>query len=322
MIEAVMIGKAQECFFPYAVEQDLSASLGALRAEAGLAGLPPAVERINRLLSSAPVDLRSLGESVKEAPGLAEEAVKLCNASLFELSQPVASVEQAVIIMGADIVRTLILTCWLTRYTGENIPGQDSRAFWGHSLLVAKLSQHMCQWAGFAQPEWAFLAGLFHDLGAVPFLTLLARDRGRARQGLFEIVGDSVEAQRRRFDTDHCELGLQIGINLGLSAPLVEVMARHHQRGGMLSSMPLLAFVCAAEAIAQDTKPGEASLPQAQLVRNALAEFMPGLTPQAGPGLIETLEADLRASAEVVEEATDALPEVPQDAPTPARQED
>ncbi|MGH9350855.1 MAG: HDOD domain-containing protein [Terriglobia bacterium] len=299
MIEAIMIVKGQESFPHPPCEGFGTSQLDSLRVEADLACLPPALARMNSLLGAAPVDLRSLAEAIKQSPGLAAEAVKFCNSSLFALPQPVASLEQAVLLMDADIVRALLLTSWLVKHTGANIPARDNRLFWSHSLLAAQLSRHVSEWAGYAQPEWAFLAGLFHDIGILPFLAVLPRNGSAKPEGWFEDVGDALEPQRRRFGTDHCELGLQMSSVLSLPLPLAEAAARHHQRGATLSGMPLLSFAGAAEVIAQAVSGRRDAplLPQGQIVRNALAEFLPGLNPLARAGLVRTLEADLAGTA-------------------------
>lgn len=303
-----MIVKGPEAF-PNLLQEGLGTSpVDALRTEAELANLPPALVRMNTLLGTTPVDLRGLGEAIKEAPDLASEAVRFCNSSLFALPQPVASLEQAVLLMDADIVRSLLLTCWLTKHTRSTVPSGDNQMFWSHCLLAAQLSRHISEWACYTQPEWAFLAGLFHDIGMLPLLSLLGRHEAslRAWKDLpaesdhdAEKLTDAIEPQRRRFGTDHCELGLQMSSILGLPDPLIEVVARHHQRGSTLSRTPLVSFVAAAEVIAQ-TVPGrgDSSLPaREQVVRNALTEFLPGLGPAARAGLARTLEADLSGAA-------------------------
>lgn len=266
-----------------------------LRAEAALACLPPALDRMNALLGEAPVDLKGLAEAVKVAPDLAAEAVKFCNSSLFALPQPVATLEQAVLLMDADIVRILLLTCWLTGHTRASAPARENRLFWTHSLLVAQLSRHIAEWAGYAHAEWAFLAGLFHDIGMLPFL--LISGRGGVEGNESSIAMDAVEPQRRLFGIDHCELGLQMSSALHLPLPMTEVIAGHHQRGAALSELPLVSFAAAAEWIARahaSSLDAEAyAPPQEQMIRTSLAEYLPGLSPAARAGLIRTLEADL-----------------------------
>ncbi|MGH9395861.1 MAG: HDOD domain-containing protein [Terriglobia bacterium] len=294
-----MISRGQEPFAGLAQGAETGSQLHALRVEVDLFGLPPALDRMNQLLTAAPVDLNRLGEAVAEDGGLVAETLKLCNSSLFGPSQPVASLEQAVIIMDAEIVRTLLFTCWLIRYTSAHIIARENRLFWRHSLLVAQLSRRICEWADYAQPERVFLAGLLHDAGILPFLTMFSRKGASSEDGIFEDVGDSIESQRRYYGIDHCELGRKMGSILGFPTSLVEAVARHHQRGAALSGMSPVCFVSAGEMISQAGNTGRRqsapSAPTGQLIRNTLTEYLPGLSRPVSLGLVEALESDLCA---------------------------
>lgn len=259
----------------------------------------PALKRMNELLSAIPVDLRKLGAALQDDPELASEAVKFSNSSLFGLSRPVASLEQAVVATGSDMVRTLLLTCWLTRLSGTRITAAENRLFWSHALSVARISRRIGEWTGMEQPEQAFLAGLLHDIGDLPLLAVLAKSGAEGRQNIFEDLGESLESQRRRFGTDHCELGSRLADVLAIPLPLAEVMAKHHQHGLAASGFPLLPIVGAAEAIAQASRLCQKrDLPPEMLggfVADCLVKWLPGLDRSAGRHLVEELESDMPA---------------------------
>lgn len=292
-----MVVRNQEPFLYQDEAGKLRNQLQALQHEANLFNPPSSLDQINRLLSSAPVDLRRLGEAIHDHSGLVTEALKLCNSSLFRLPQPVSSLEQAVIITDADVVRTLLLACWIIQCAGQRLLLRENRLFWRHSLRVAQLSRRISEWTALATAEEAFLAGLFHDLGDLPFLAMLSKeDQERA----FESAGESLESQRRRFGVDHCELGRRMGVAIGFPASLIEVFAGHHQRGTALFSSPLVGIVSAAELISQPSlgleNPDPHALPPAQLIKSALAEYLPGLSHSVSLRLVEALEADLASA--------------------------
>ncbi|HEX5481960.1 MAG TPA: HDOD domain-containing protein, partial [Terriglobia bacterium] len=115
----MMIVRNEEPFLHQDEAARLRKQLQALQDEANLFNPPPSLDQINRLLSSAPVDLRRLGEAIRDHSGLVTEALKLCNSTLFSLPQPVSNLEQAVIITDADVVRTLLLACWIIQCAGQ-----------------------------------------------------------------------------------------------------------------------------------------------------------------------------------------------------------
>jgi HD-like signal output (HDOD) protein len=279
---------------------NLDHQVRALRLETEQFTPPDSLARMNRLLAVAPVDLNRLEEAVKEDPQLVTEALRLCNSSLFQLPHPVVRLEQAVMMTDAEITRALLLGCWIIKCSGGKMGVQDHQAFWRHSLLVAQLSRHICEWTNCSQPEWAFLAGLFHDLGTLPFLTLLSRSANGEPKAVLEEVGDSVESQRRRFGVDHCDLGARMGSILGLPFSTVEVAAKHHQRGCGSSSFPLLCFISAAECISQARAPSSlhpSTVPERQGILNALGEYLPGMNGAVSSGLLETIESDLSSTS-------------------------
>lgn len=263
--------------------------------------LPPALERTNDLLGTTPVDLRKLGRAIQDEPDVAAETVRLCNSSLFSLPRPVSSLEQAVVTTDAEIVRTLLVTCWLTRRSSSKVVPHENQLFWSHSLLAARISRRIGEWTGLVQSELVFLAGLLHDIGDLPFLTLFSSDGIQEHPGTLEDLGESVEIQRRHFGTDHCELGGRLGALLRIHPSLAEVVLKHQQSGPFKHLSPLVAIVGAAEAILQAHRfCTSEELPTEGMgasIQEALAKWLPGLNPSAEHHLITALEQDLLSSS-------------------------
>lgn len=266
-----------------------------LRTEVDLFRLPRGLERLNQLLSAAPVDLRRLGTASAGEAETVACVVRLCNSALFSLSPRVGTLEQAVSVLDAEAVRELLLACWLIRFSGARSAASENVSFWRHSLLVARLSRRIAEWLDYAQPERAFVAGLLHDAGLLPFLTLYSRCGVPNGQTVIEYAGDAVDFQRRRFAADHCELGLKMASILEFPATIAETAARHHQPGHALNGAVPVAFVAAAEAIARSSSAltGMPSAPAGLAIRNALNEYLPGSSPAKGSGFVEVLECEL-----------------------------
>ncbi|MDE3179696.1 MAG: HDOD domain-containing protein [Acidobacteriota bacterium] len=260
---------------------------------------PRSLTRINQLLSAEPVDLRRLGEAVAENSGVAAEALRLCNSSVFGLCPQAISVEQAVVSLDAEIVRSLLLTCWLTRYSAAHVQARENRIFWRHSLLVAQLSRRLAEWLNFAAPEKVFLAGLLHDAGNLPFLSFFSRTGPPGHEGIYQEVGDSVDLQRRRFGNDHCELGEKMVSILGLPPYIADAVERHHQRAE--PDTTLTPFIYAAEMISLRHK--EMSIgaglaaPQSRLIHAVLEECFPGFGGPGFGGLVDVLDAELQTAS-------------------------
>ena len=262
-----------------------------------LPALPAGVRELNLILSSDPVDLRRLRHSCSSNPNLTVRIIGLSNSSLFGLSQPVSSVEQAVMMIGADHLRTLALACALVECMGGQFAPEVEQQFWQHAFLTAALSQRIAQGARYPDAETAYFAGLLHDIGMLPLLFLTSHPEAGEAGVSVEADLETLPAQRRRFGTDHGELGRAIGRLWGFPAPLVEVFEFHEEPHRARNHAQLVHIVAAASKLAavpgrdSGRSPYEA---RAEVARSQqlLAAWLPGMDPKTLMSLAEVLYRD------------------------------
>jgi HD-like signal output (HDOD) protein len=179
----------------------------------GLPTLPGYVFELNGLLNSSPVNLKRAGEVIRTDPSLSAQVLRVCNSALLNLRWRVTSIDHAVILLGAERLRTLVLTCSLVEYVGHRLSAADVQSFWQHSFLTALLSERIAKAVHYAQSGQAYMAGLLHDIGALPLLVISAKEKQRGDNSTSESWGEAVELERQRFGADHCEIGRWIGVS-------------------------------------------------------------------------------------------------------------
>jgi HD-like signal output (HDOD) protein len=274
-------------------KQDRSVPSPSLKLPALSAG----VRELNLILSADPVDLRRLRQACSSDPSLTYRIIGLSNSSLFGLSPPVSSVEQAVMMIGADHLRTLALACALVECMGGQFaPGVEQR-FWRRAFLAAALSQRIAQGARYPDPETAYFGGLLHDIGLLPLLFLACHDDTGQADGETETDLATLPAQRRRFGTDHGELGGAIGRLWDFPAPLVEVFEVHEEPHRARNHAQLVHIVAAAAKLAAVPERNSGRPPheaQTEVARGQqlLAAWLPGMDPKTLVGLAEVLYRD------------------------------
>jgi len=121
-------------------EQGQEARVRALLAD-GIPTLPAYVFELSSLLSCVPVDLRRVCRVIRTDPSLAAQVIRLCNSVMLGLRGRVSHIEHAVILLGTERLRTLVLTCSLVQHIGNFLSAADLQSFWQHSLLTATLSE-------------------------------------------------------------------------------------------------------------------------------------------------------------------------------------
>lgn len=132
---------------------------------------------------------------------------------------PITSVQQAVVMLGFEALRNLVLSVKVFEVfqaPGEGEveagPAGFKRAeFWKHSLAVATAAELLagrCQPA--LNPHDAFVCGLLHDVGKVAFDTAMPKSFARVVEAAALTRGDIADIERRIIGLDHALAGKRL----------------------------------------------------------------------------------------------------------------
>jgi len=255
---------------------------------------PPAIVALNDVLGTSPIDLLQLGSIGRSYPAAAAQILKLCNSSIFCLPYPASTLEQAVVSLGAEVLRTLGLAWGLVELAGKYLPPAQAQAFWQHSLTLALLSERIAERMDYPVAE-AYLAGFLHDIGRVPMLMAAAPGKPNS-----DFASESLEIEVRDFGAHHGELGRRIGIAWSFSESFVEVFSRHHGCDEITEEIELVRIVSAAERFCSRQAAGDDDLRGVHPGRNGqlLDACFPGLEMAESMSLAEVLEFEFLQSAQ------------------------
>ena len=231
-------------------EQSQEARVRALLVD-GIPTLPAYVFELSGLLSTVPVDLRRVCEVIRTDPSLAAQVLRLCNSAMWGLRGRVSNIEHAVVLLGTERLRTMVLTCSVVQCVGNYLSPTDLQSFWHHSLLTATLSERSALCLHYSEVEQAYLAGLLHDLGVLPLLTLALPAKGPKFAPSAVMWGESVDSERQVFGVDHCVVGKCIGLSWNFSPETIDVLECHHRPEEARRDRVLVEIVAAADRVCQ-----------------------------------------------------------------------
>lgn len=159
----------------------------------------------------------------------------------------VQTVDRAVVLLGADAVRSIVLGVQIfeafARDAEPESSGFDRVAFWHHSLAVACAARLMAEkrlhrlgstqaarhgWL-IAGPEEAFVCGLLHDLGKMVFDSFFPKGYGRVIEAVEARRADIADVEREVFGVDHAIAGHRLAMHWKLPKSVAECMWLHHQ---------------------------------------------------------------------------------------------
>lgn len=265
----------------------------------GLPTLPAYVFELNSMLATTPVDLKRVEEVIRTDPSLTAQVLRLCNSAFMGFRERITRIENAVMLVGTERLRTMVLTCSLVEYAGHRVSSEDIQSFWQHCFLTAALSERIARAIAYPQPEQAYLAGLLHDIGALPLLVVTSTESKDAENGISVCGwGESIELEREQFGSDHCEIGRWIGVSWNFFPALLEVLAKHHTPGEAREDPSLVGVVAAADqfcvrrGIMLGAPPPELSEPACNHDQTSFQACLPRLSADEADQLAETLEAD------------------------------
>jgi len=199
--------------------------------------LPPvsqAALRLVTMLDQPAISNDEIVEVLKCDNVLTAKLLRACNSPFFGLEEPVASVDQAVFLLGHQQILHIVLTLAFGGAMSVTMPqyALEAEDLWRHSVTTAQAAESVLA-EGLdvdAEPSVAFTVGLLHDLGKLVMGLALTTEQLAEIQARVALAGMSrSEAEQDVVGTDHAEVGGELLRLWRLPETLVEGVRWHHQ---------------------------------------------------------------------------------------------
>ncbi|HZQ94448.1 MAG TPA: HDOD domain-containing protein [Candidatus Sulfotelmatobacter sp.] len=174
------------------------------------------------------VDVKRVVDMVSCDEAITAQCLRMANSALYFRSQDVRTVHGAVIILGVQQVREILMACSLLHLLPKGQWTINPSALWKHSLGCAVVSRQFARRLRYPEPDKAYLAGLLHDLGQlVNFIALPSEYQTVLEKAVKEKCALHV-AESAVLGFNHCESGRIVAVHWKLNEELVEVIQHHH----------------------------------------------------------------------------------------------
>lgn len=200
-----------------------------LEGDVRLASPPEVFARLRHLLNDPDSTLPLLADTIERDPALSARLLRLANSAFFSLPGKVASISEAVSIVGIREIQDLVLaTEVIQRF--DNVPEDlvDIYSFWRDSLRCAVLSHQLGRLLPQPQrDEPLFLSGLLHDIG---HLVIYSRLPEAGRKALLEHRHRGIplhEAEQSVLGFDYTQVGAALARRWALPEVLCTVLNHH-----------------------------------------------------------------------------------------------
>jgi HD-like signal output (HDOD) protein len=191
------------------------------------ARLPVAPKVVTHLVSSLrkeDVSNREIHELLGIEPVLVAKTLRLANSAYFHSPRTIASIEDALQMLGFDMVRNLVVGSAVVG-AFKSAPGIDLPSFWRFSLNTACAARWIAQQAAL-EDELAFLIGLIHALGQLVMHAARLEEIRNLDQDIHPLALARAAAERQRFGFDHGEVGAELALHWNFPAAVAETIRR------------------------------------------------------------------------------------------------
>jgi HD-like signal output (HDOD) protein len=181
--------------------------------------LPDIAIKIREMIDDPNVSADKLIRLLSADPVISAHIIKTANSAAFSSGSPVNDLRTAISRLGYRMLRNLVMLVTMNKLfkTGSPDISRKLKQLWDHSREVAANSYVLALHQKHLKPEQAMLAGLVHDLGALPLCMFADHHHPQLDQ-------ETLEELIRKF---HSEVGSKLLYNWNFPSEIVEVVAQH-----------------------------------------------------------------------------------------------
>ncbi len=196
---------------------------------------PPIVfHQIQKVMNDPDVSAAQIANILAEDPAISVKVLKLTNSAFYGLAREVDSVKHAIVIVGVEAIKNLVLSASvLDMFKGNSVDQEFQESYWRHSLatgfccrcLAKKLRAH-----GMVNADSAFSSGLLHDIGKMVIGCFLPDEHARLQEERTkDCETQDFELENRVLGYNHAQIGAFLAVHWKLPGRLAESIDYHHQ---------------------------------------------------------------------------------------------
>ena len=221
-----------------------------------IATVPHIVASIGALMNAPSPSTADIAEEIGKDQVLTAKVLKVVNSGFCGFSRPVTTIRHALVMLGLDVVRTLVSGASIIDVFAER-SGQ-LEGLWEHSVATARASHGLAAAAGMEKPEEVAVAGLLHDIGKL-IIAECFPDAGTEIRRVAAARGCAIlDAEMDVLGVGHPEVGMWLLKKWSLPSKLVYPVAYHNNFHTSRDHADRTAIVHLADALVRAKGIGDA----------------------------------------------------------------
>lgn len=213
---------------------------------------PKVAMQVMKMLGDPHVLPKDLAEVIRYDAAITANLLKTCNASYFGLPRKVSSLDEALVLLGQDALKDIIIASSSARFYKGEAGGAgyqlEQGELWKHSVATAIMAKSIAPHFKGVDPGTAFTIGLLHDIGKRFLSSFVAGDFQKIMNRTYIDGLSFMAAEHEILGIDHAELGSMIMQKWEFPGEMIEAVRSHHDPEA-LSKAPLTALLAMANTL-------------------------------------------------------------------------
>ncbi len=185
--------------------------------------LPGIVQVIVSMVEEENSNVQQIGDCIARDQVLSAKLLRMVNSPFYGFPGRISSVKHALVLLGFNVVKGLVLSTTVFDVLAQNI-----RGLWEHSLGAAVISRRIAKEMNVREPDEIMVAGLLHDLGKV-VMAYLAKEDYTAAMEVAQVKHCHIaEAEKEVFGYNHATVAGWVAEYWHLPQRLSGAITYHH----------------------------------------------------------------------------------------------
>ena len=213
---------------------------------------PKVAMQVMKMLGDPHVLPKDLAEVIRYDAAITANLLKACNAAYFGLTRKVSSLDEALVLLGQDALKDIIIASSSARFYKGEAGGAgyqlEQGELWKHSVATAIMAKLITPHFKGVDPGTAFTTGLLHDIGKRFLSSFVAGDFQKIMDRAYIDGLSFMAAEHEILGIDHAQLGSMIMEKWEFPEEMIQAVRSHHDPEA-LSQAPLTALLAMANTL-------------------------------------------------------------------------
>ncbi len=169
--------------------------------------IPALLSELMESFANDDARIDELAKKIAMDQAISAKVIKMANSVAYRRGKEVSSIEQAVIRLGFNTMRSIIIASGIGSAFPVT-PGFDKNKFWSDTFRVSTIAKALAKYTD-VEPETAFTCAMMHNIGEILLQSSLPEEVGLIAMSM-EQGASRVEAQRETLGFDYSNVGVEL----------------------------------------------------------------------------------------------------------------